>query len=149
MHGFGDLDWNDHRCEMKRSYICEYYLNGDPVPTPAFPATGGCPTGPDWILYGGVCYKFKLPTGLTGEKYKKSIFSVGWFRNQRMKLIYLETSKIERLSLNREVFRNRFALKTIIFQSFKSHPLFLKRILFRGTYKYLLAYAQGPSWSQS
>ena len=41
MHGFGDLDWNDHRCEMKRSFICQYYLDGDPVPVPDFPPTGG------------------------------------------------------------------------------------------------------------
>ena len=66
MKGFDDFGWNDHKCSEERSFFCAYYLEGDPLPTPPPPSSGGCPPGPDWILYGGVCYKFKLPTGLTG-----------------------------------------------------------------------------------
>ena len=75
MDGFGNYTWNDHRCDEKRSYICAYYVDGDPLPIPAPPSTGGCPTGADWILYGGTCYKFKLSRGFTGTSYRQVTFS--------------------------------------------------------------------------
>ena len=75
MNGYGDLEWNDHKCDQKRSYICSYYLEGDPIPPLTPPSTGGCPSGSDWVLYGGVCYKFKIAQGFTGEKYRQLTFA--------------------------------------------------------------------------
>jgi hypothetical protein len=37
------------------------------------PSPGGCPSG-DWIHYAGMCYKFKLKNGFSGDKYTKQTF---------------------------------------------------------------------------
>ena len=35
--------------------------------------SGGCPTGRDWILYGGTCFKFKTSRGpLSGDRYTQA-----------------------------------------------------------------------------
>ena len=57
------------------SQSCTATLSGSPMPTPSPPMTGGCPSGPDWMLYAGVCYKFKISRGFTGQTYRQTTFS--------------------------------------------------------------------------
>ncbi|CBY41166.1 unnamed protein product [Oikopleura dioica] len=66
-------EWNDNKCDELSAYICEYYLNGSPHPDLPNPSPGGCPSG-DWIHYAGMCYKFKLKNGFSGDKYSRQTF---------------------------------------------------------------------------
>ena len=34
MDGYGDMGWNDNKCSDRLSYICAYYLDGNPIQPP-------------------------------------------------------------------------------------------------------------------
>ena len=72
MDATADMLWNDNKCTGRLSYICAYYVSGNPVPMPTAPTTGGgCPNGGEWIKFGGWCYKFNTARGLTGNTYEQ------------------------------------------------------------------------------
>jgi hypothetical protein len=39
MDGFDMYEWEDRQCTEKYSYVCAYYVEGDPTPDPKPPST--------------------------------------------------------------------------------------------------------------